>query len=183
MQNLRLPQYIPSSPRVNTWGKANWFSLLNLNPVYLKIPLDDESKRSASFGQYEYNILLFGLASGFLSLNRLIVKIFGNIKCKYYFLFSTIYIPMEPSTPIYGWLMRLHKAGLTVNQAKLILASDSIKFLGHVFKNQSVALHPNRIRPITDSPPPPRTNDLFLGLGSHLFKIHRELCTDITRIN
>lgn len=138
-------------------GKAKWFSLLDLNQDYLQITLDEESKKYTSFvcpfGQYKYNFLPFGLTSGDLVLTHLIEKIFDDIKYKHlYTFFDKICVYSNRSFDDHKKKvkLRLRDAGLAVNSEKLTLASDSVQFLEHVFRNQSMSLHPDRIQPITD---------------------------------
>lgn len=67
-------------------GKADWYSLLDLNSAYNQIPLSEESKRYTAFvtpfQEYEFNFVPFGLSSGGSVLNHLIETILGDLKYK-----------------------------------------------------------------------------------------------------
>lgn len=47
-------------------------------------------------------------------------------------------------------IQRLNDAGLTINPKKITVASNHIKFLGHVVPNHSISIHPEHIKPIDD---------------------------------
>lgn len=57
-------------------GKANWYSLLDLNSAYNQIPLAESSKRFTAFvtpfQQYEFNFVPFAISISGSVLNQLI---------------------------------------------------------------------------------------------------------------
>lgn len=160
-------------------GKARLFSILDLNQAYNQIPLDEPSKQFTSFvvpwGQYEFNFLPFGLASGSMVLTSLIDRIFGDIKFKFIFNFfddlciytdGTLDDHLEKVREV---VSRLQKAGLTVNPQKMTIAADRIQFLGHTFTQGAVTIHSDRTRPIDQFPTPRNQKQLARFLGMTAF--------------
>lgn len=159
-------------------GQARWFSTLDLNAAYNQIPLDEQSKKYTSFvvpwAQYEFEFLPFGLASGSFALTALMDKIMGDIKFKYVFaFFDDLCIYSNGSfedhlLKVREVVTRLQKAGLTINPDKITIAANHIQFLGHMFSNQNVSIHPDRTRPIDQFPIPKNVKQLsrFLGMSA-----------------
>lgn len=159
-------------------GQARWFTLLDLNQAYNQIPLDEGSKKFTAFvvpwAQYEFNNLPFGLASGSMVLTSLIDKIFGDLKFRFvYNFFDDLCVYSEGSFEdhlgkVGVVIQRLKDAGLTVNPEKIQVASNQVQFLGHLFSNKSVTIHPDRTKPIDEFPPPRNIKQLsrFLGMAA-----------------
>lgn len=160
-------------------GQARWFTLLDLNSAYNQIPLSEQSKPYTSFvvpwAQFEFNYLPFGLASGSMVLTSLIDRIFGDIKFKYvYNFFDDLCIYSDGSfddhlIKVRSAIERLRDAGLTVNPEKITVASNHIQFLGHIFANHSISIHPDRTQPIDNFPVPKNIKQLSRFLGMTAF--------------
>lgn len=157
---------------------AKYFTLLDLNSAYNQIPLAEESKALTSFvvswQQYEYNYVPFGLANGAYALTALINKLFGDIKFKYVFAFFddiVIYSKTfeEHKLHVEEALVRLKRAGLTINPAKMVVASSEIEFLGHRISNNTLSVDPEKTRPIDEFPRPKNIKQLarFLGMSAY----------------
>lgn len=159
-------------------GKAKYYTLLDLNSAYNQIPLHPDSKKYTSFvvpwAQYEFNFVPFGLANGSMVLTDLMNKIFGDIKFNYVYTFFddlVIYSNTfsEHLTHVKEVLNRLKNAGLTINPAKMILASNEIEFLGHVIKDHTLSISRERTKPIDEYPAPKNLKQVSRFLGMTAF--------------
>jgi hypothetical protein len=158
-------------------GSGTVFSTIDLVSAYNQIPLTERSKQFTSFvvptGQYEYNRIPFGIASGSMVLSKLMDKIFSDIKYKFlypYFDDIVIYSDSVAShlKHLDIVLARLRDAGLTVSPGKMVIGTHKIEFLGHIFENGKVSLNPDRTKPIDQFPTPTNIKKLakFLGMCS-----------------
>lgn len=104
------------------------------------------------FDQYHYNLNPYVYATNGLTPKGLIEKIYGDIKYEHLIsFFDNMCIYSNGSfedhlSKIEDVLVRLREFGLTVNLDKFTFVLNSILFLVHVFKNQPVPLHPDRVR-------------------------------------
>lgn len=158
-------------------GSGKVFSTIDLVSAYNQIPLTEQSKQYTSFvvptGQYEWNRIPFGIASGSMILSKLMNKIFSDILYKFIFPYfddlviysDSVDSHLEHLTIVFN---RLQKAGLTVNPGKMVIGTHRIEFLGHIFENQKVTLNPERTKPIDQFPTPTNLKKLakFLGICS-----------------
>lgn len=176
-------------------GQARHFSLLDLNQAYNQIPLDEESKKYTSFvvpwAQFEFNFLPFGLASGSMVLTSLLDKIFGDIKYNYVFIFFDDVCVYSNGTiedhlaKVKEVVDRLHRAGLTVNPEKIVVAADRIQFLGHTFSKGAVTISQERTEPIECFPTPRNTKQLsrFLGMTAFYARFIKDYATITKPLN
>ena len=68
-------------------------------------------------------------------------------------------------------LQKLQDAGLTLNE-KCEFRKPSVKFLGHIIDGDGIRADPDKIKAITDFPPPTNITELqrFLGMTNQLAK-------------
>jgi hypothetical protein len=118
--------------------KAKYFTKLDLTKGYWQIPLDNESKEYTAFqgpdGLYQYNYMPFGLATAPATFNKIVRKLFSNVKhVVTYFDDICIYTDdwethIKVTRQVFD---TLKKAGFTVKPSKLEIGKQSIEFLGH----------------------------------------------------
>lgn len=156
-------------------GQAKWYTLLDLNSAYMQIPLTERSKKYTAFvvpfGEFEFNVVPFGLSTGSQVLTRLIDKIFGDIKYKYIFnFFDDLVVYTDGSFSqhlkhLKEVITRLQRAGLTVNPEKMTIASNHIEFLGHIFSKGTVTFDSDKIQPIINFPTPKNAKQVSRLIG------------------
>lgn len=156
-------------------AQSKWYTLLDLNSAYLQIPLTEQSKKYTAFvvpfGEYEFNVVPFGLATGSQVLTRLISKIFGDLMYKNIFsFFDDLVIYSNGSFSdhlehLKEVIVRLQKAGLTVNPEKMTVASNCIEFLGHIFQNGTVKFDNKKVQPILEFPTPKNAKQVSRLVG------------------
>lgn len=156
-------------------GKGVIFSTIDLVSAYNQIPLTERSKRFTSFvvptGQYEFNRIPFGIASGSMILAKLMDKIFSEYKYIFLLPYFDDIVIFSDSVQAHKEhlrivLAKLEEAGLTVNPGKMVIGTHKIDFLGHIFENGKVSLNPERTKPIDQFPQPRNIKQLgkFLGM-------------------
>ena len=135
------------------FGKAKFFTSLDLNSTYHQIPLKEESRRYTAFATdwnlYEYCRVPFGIAVGTQVLTRLLDKIFSDIKLKYLYHYLddlVVYAETfeEHVQHVREVLERLRRAKLTVKLSKVSFATPQLEFLGHIVGPRGVQINPER---------------------------------------
>lgn len=157
------------------FGKAKFFSSLDLNKAYHQIALEEDSKHVTAFATdwnlYEFNRVPFGLATGAAVLSRLLDHIFSDFKFKFVFhylddlvVFSNTF--EEHVDHLNKVLGRLRNAGLTVKPSKVSFARDTLSFLGHVVSEKGVSVDHSRIQSVLDFPQPRDVKGIsrFIGM-------------------
>lgn len=156
-------------------GQAKWYTLLDLNSAYLQIPLTERSRKYTAFvvpfGQFEFQVVPFGISTGSQVLTRLIDKIFGDIKYKNIFNFFDDLVVYSNGSfgdhldKLRDVLARLQRAGLTINPEKMTVASNQIEFLGYIFRNGSVTFDREKIKPLLEFPTPRNVKQVSRVVG------------------
>ena len=74
-------------------------------------------------------------------------------------------------------LTRLLEAGVTLNLDKCEFSTQRDKFLGHVISSSGIEADPEKLRAITDLPPPQNVQEVrtFLGMVNQLGKFSEHL--------
>ena len=157
------------------FGKARYFTTLDLNQAYHQIPLSAASKPLTAFctdwNLYQYSRVPFGLATGAQVLTRLLDRVFHDLKFDfvYHYLDDVVVYSEnfeEHLVHVKTVFDRLRSAGLTVKPEKVVFATQEIAFLGHIISSAGVKIDPERTRSIRDFPPPRDVKGIsrFLGM-------------------
>lgn len=145
------------------FGKAKFFSIIDLNQAYHQIPLKAESRPLTAFcvpwNLYQFRRVPMGLAVGAQTLTRLLDSLFHDVKFRYVFNYLDDLLVYSETfedhlRQLEEVFTRLKKAKLTVNPAKLQYARSEISFLGHLVSSKGVRIDPDRVQGIRDFPPP-----------------------------
>ena len=165
----------------NWFGKAKFFTTLDLNQAYHQIPLSKASKPLTAFctdwNLYQYTRVPFGLATGAQVLSRLLDRVFQDIKFEFvYHYLDDVAIYSESFEEhlehIRLVLERLRQAGLTVKPQKVVFATQEISFLGHLVSPGCVRIDPEWTKPIRDFPVPRDARGIarFVGMVNFYHK-------------
>jgi len=156
------------------FGKARYFTTIDLNQAYYQIPLSEASKPLTAFctdwNLYQYARVPFGLATGAQVLTRLLDRVFQDLKFKfvYHYLDDVAYSESfeQHLVHIKTVLNRLRSAGLTVKPDKVVFATQEISFLGLVISPSGVRIDRERTRVIREFLPPRDVKGVsrFLGM-------------------
>jgi len=146
------PVPLPDVHSACQWfGKARYFTTIDLNHAYYQIPLSEASKPLTAFctdwNLYQYARVPFGLATGAQVLTRLLDRVFQDLKFKivYHYLDDVVVYSEsfeQHLVHIKTVLDRLRSAGLTVKPDKVVFTTQEISFLGHVISPSGVRIDP-----------------------------------------
>jgi hypothetical protein len=154
---------IESVPLLDVHAAFDWFTdpkvftTLDLNQAYRQIPLSKESRYLTAFctdwNLYQYKRVTFGLATGAQVLTMLLDQAFQDIKFDfmYHYLDDVVIFSKnfkEHLCHVSIVLQRLHEAGLTVKQQKVVFATEEISFLGHLILPRSVRIDQSEREPL-----------------------------------
>lgn len=178
------------------FGKAKFFSVIDLNQAYHQIPLSERSRDLTAFCVpwmlYRFTRVPFGLATGAQVLTRLLDQVFEDVKFKFVFNFlddCVVYSETfdEHLEHLREVFTRLRTAGLTVNPKKLRLAVPEISFLGHLVSERGVSIDPSRTTSIRKYEQPNNAKSVarFIGMVNFYSKfIHNfaEVAAPLNRL-
>ena len=156
--------------------KSEYLTKLDLTKAYLQIPLEEHSKKFTSFvcefGQFEFNVVPFGIKFASGLCNRLIKSILSDCDS-----FVTSYVDdlvvhsetfEEHLEHLDIVLSKLKSAGVTLNLSKCRFSQSEIKFLGVRVGGGKVKPDPSKTIAIRDFQKPVNKKMLrsYLGLLS-----------------
>jgi len=163
---------------LDTFGKAKYFSTLDLASGYWQVEIKPEDREKTAFitneGLYEFNVMPFGLTNAPATFQRLMNKIFKEQLNK----FVVIYIDDTNvfSTTFEKHLIHLRTVfdklrinGLKLQPSKCHFGKTSLAFLGHIIGKDGIQPDPNKVSAIQQFPIPTNLTILrgFLGLASY----------------
>jgi len=160
---------------------ANYFTVIDLNKAFLQCPLAKNSRDITSFstifGKYQMKRVCFGLQVGSSVLSSYLDKVFNDIKFKYVINFCDDIIIYSSSKSehlehVKEVIARLSKHKLTVNVDKAKFFCQEVSFLGHIIKNNTVTIDPERTVAIKNFPVPKNVKQVrqFTGMCSYWAK-------------
>ncbi|EXX52028.1 gag-pol fusion protein [Rhizophagus irregularis DAOM 197198w] len=136
---------------LNSFGKAQWFTSLNLASEYWQVEMDPADRPKTAFiiqfGTYQFKVMPFGLYD---------VIIYSD----------TFEQHLEHLRVIFD---RLEDAGLKLNPDKCSFVKEELEFLGHIVSNRGIRTDPAKIQKVKDFPTPLNVTQLrgFFGLASY----------------
>ena len=160
-------------------GQGKSFSKLDLAHAYQQILLDENSKQyvviNTHKGLYQYNRLLFGVASAPSIFQRTMEGILRGIHnvCIY---INDILITgpteQEHLKTLDQVLTRLEEAGLRLKRTKCFFMQPSVEYLGHNISAEGLRPTKEEVRAICDAPAPSNVSQLrsFLDLLNYYGK-------------
>ena len=163
---------------LDTFGKAKYFSTLDLASGYWQVEIKPEDKEKTAFiineGLYEFNVMPFELTNVPATFQRLMNKIFKEQLNK----FVVIYIDDTNvfSTTFEKHLIHLRTVfdklrtnGLKLQPSKYHFGKTSLAFLGHIIGKDGIQPDPTKASAIQQFPIPTNLTILrgFLGLASY----------------
>ena len=160
-------------------GGSKWFSTLDLMSGYWQIPLTEQAKPKTAFsccaGNFEFNVLPFGLTTAPACFQRLMELVLSGINWKS----ACVYIDDilvythgdfdQHLKDLNEVFTRLRKANLKLKPAKCSFARSSVPFLGHVISRDGCSPEQAKIEAIKNYPVPTNVRAVraFLGLASY----------------
>ena len=152
---------------------AKWFSALDADEGFWQLSLDRDSSYLCSFitpwGRFRFTKMPFGLVTASDEFQRMTDQLFGSIEG------ATVVVDdilvwgstkEQHDQRLQAVLERCREVGMVLNASKCRLAQSSVRYLGHIFSQQGMAIDPGRIRDIMEVPSPTSAKDVqhFLGM-------------------
>ena len=166
-------------------GNAQYFSTFDLASGYWQIPMSEADKEKTAFvtyeGQYQYNVMPFGLCNAPATFQRLMDTVLAGLKwqnCLVYLddviVFSNNFNKhLEDLNQV---LTRLAEAGLKLKAKKCHLCCEEVEFLGHVLTNKGIKANPEKLDIINKWPIPESVKQIqsFLGFTGYYRRLIRD---------
>ena len=160
-------------------GESRIFTKLDANSGFWQIPLDDDSKLLIAFitpfGRLCFNRLPFGISSAPEIFQRTmsdILQDLDGVVCRMDDILIHGRNHVQHDARVRAVLLRLQRAGLTLNIQKCEFLQGRLKFLGHIVDAQGVHADPEKTRAIGHFPTPTTVTELqrFMGMVNQLGK-------------
>ena len=156
----------------------NYFIGLDCASGFYGIPTSEESRHILAFstpdGHYQYRRMPFGVRNAPCCYQRAIVTALGDLANTYCLAYLDDLLIVsrtkeEAFTRLEVVLEVLDKAGFSLNPDKCSFIKQSTIYLGYEVKNGNIRPHNDRIKALTELPPPKDRTALrsFLGLCSY----------------
>ena len=158
---------------------AKVFSKLDANSGFWQIPLSQPSRLLTTFitpmGRYCFNKLPFGISSAPEHFQRRMSEILAGLEgvlCQMDDVLIFGRDQAEHDRRLEAVLMRIEKAGVTLNPQKCEFRKDKLTFLGHVIDANGITADPEKTKAIVEMNPPTNIPELrrFLGMVNQLGK-------------
>jgi hypothetical protein len=178
---------------IETLHEAKFISKLDLTKAFLQIPLTESSTKYTSFvidnGQYEFNVVPFGIKFATGLCNRVINEILQD--CRSFvanFVDDLVVYSSNFKDHLYHVnlvLKKLYEAGLTLNRSKCSFANAEVKFLGVVVGRGKMRVDEEKLEAVRNFPRPIVKKDMrsFLGLINFYRKFAPNLATYASPLN
>ena len=187
-QQLQVDQY--PLPRIEdifaTLSGGERFSKIDLTQAYLQLQMNEESKKYLTInthkGLYQYNRLLFGVASAPAIWQRTIEQILQGlprVQCILDDMVITGRDDKEHLENLDKVLQRLEEFNVTVNKDKCRFFEKEIEFCGHIIDKHGLHKTQDKIKAILDMPEPENVTQVrqYLGLINFYHKFLPNIAT------
>ena len=177
--NLNTKKDVYPLPRVDDMldalGKADYFSVLDLQSGFWQIPLHPDDMEKTAFsttrGHYEFLVMAFGLCNAPATFQRAMDQLLRDLRafCQAYmddvitFTEGSFEKHVEKLEVV---LQRLQSAPMVAKPSKFKVLQRELKFLGHIISRRTVKPDPAKTAAVHAFPMPKCVKDLqsFLGL-------------------
>ena len=155
-------------------SKAEIFSTLDLRSGFWQVPLDKTSKAKSAFithqGIFEFNRLSFGMVNAPMSFQALMTKVLKNLNFKIALVYidDLIIFSRDFDQHLHHLSLvfnNLRAANLKLNPSKCKLATESVKYLGHIVSKQGLKVNPENIDKIKNCQRPINVKQVRSALG------------------
>ena len=173
---------------LSTLESAKVFTTIDLSSAYHQILLTDESKDITVFitteGLFCFTRIPFGLASTSSVFQRMMHKIFKDVKGVSYFQDDILIHAKdqeEHDTLLHTVLAHLKENGLTVQRDKCKFNQTAVHYLGHTVTPDKIKTKESLITAVVDAPAPQNKEQLcsFLGLCEYMSKFVKNFASKV----
>ena len=127
------------------------------------------------WGRFCFNVLPFGISSGSekfqKTMNQVLLGLEG-VECNIDDVLVHGKDQQKHDERLEAFLKRLLEAGVTLNLDKCVFSTKPVKFLGYVISSNEIEVDPDKVKAITDLPPPTNVREvrMFLVMVNQLSK-------------
>ena len=167
---------------------AKFFSKLDANSWFHQIPLTEDSKLLTTFitpsGRYAFNRMPMGILSAPEHGQKRLSQVLDGMEgVEVIFDDILIHAPTQElhDVRLEEVLVRLERAGITLNKDKCKICVKRVKFVGHIVSELGIEVDPEKVSALTEMTPPKNLPDLrrFLGMVNQFNKFCPKLA-DLT---
>lgn len=174
---------------------AKFISSIDLRKAFWQIPLDEASKEKTAFsiigrGHYQFNVVPFGLCNAAQTQQRLVDSIFGPKYEPHIFSYLDDILICSPTFEHHIELLKtvqklLKEAGLTINLEKCNFFKTTLKYLGFIVGNNSLATDPAKVESMTNYPRPQTSTEVkrFIGMCSWYRRFIKDFSSLVNPLN
>ena len=155
------------------------FSAIDLKDGFYNVKLDEASSKlctfNTMFGRYSFRRLPFGISSSPEVFYKRMEQLFGDIE-GVHVVFDDLIIAAVDVTQhdmiLRNLLTRARQFNVRFNKNKLQLRVEVVKYLGHRISSEGLKVDVDKVKAITEMPPPTDKKALlrFLGLIAYVAK-------------
>ena len=168
---------------------ARWFSTFDLRAGYHQVGLHPKDAHKTTFitrrGSFQFDVLPFGLCNAPATFERLMDLVMSGLNYESLLVYLDDIIVFSESLEVHLVrlelvFLRLEAAGLKLKASKCHIMRQRVLFLGHVVTPQGITTDPDKIKLVTDWPPPRNLKEVrsFVGLCSY----YRRYVKDFARV-
>ena len=168
---------------------ARWFSTFDLRAGYHQVGLHPKDAHKTTFitrrGSFQFDVLPFGLCNAPATFERLMDLVMSGLNYESLLVYLDDIIVFSETLEVHLVrlelvFLRLEAAGLKLKASKCHIMQQKVLFLGHVVTPQGIATDPDKIKLVTNWPPPRNLKEVrsFVGLCSY----YRRYVKDFARI-
>ncbi|XP_032230541.2 uncharacterized protein K02A2.6-like [Nematostella vectensis] len=177
---LKRPHYpmVTVEQVANRLSGATMFTTLDACSGYWQVEVDEESSKLLTFntpwGRYRFTRLPFGISSAPEIYQREMDRLFAGVAVEIIvddFLIHGKDIS-DVDRKMIAVLERSREVGLKFNPKKIKLRVPEVSYVGHVFTSEGLKPDPEKVRAISEMPPPSDKDGMqrFLGTINYLDK-------------
>lgn len=173
-------------------GQGKRFSKIDLAQAYLQMEMEESSKKyltiNTSKGLYQYNRLVFGIASAPAIWQKAMEQVLQGIPNTQCYLDDIVITGENDDAHLENLekvLKRLNEFGLRANKAKCEFFQDEIEYCGHKIDKNGLHKCKDKIDAVLKAPPPQNVSQLrsFLGLVNYYRKFLPNLSSVLHPLN
>lgn len=158
----------------------HWFSKLDIKSMYWQVLMDEKDREKTAFvvhcGQYEFNVMPFGLVSAPMTAMRVMDEVTRNLERYCFAFYDDILIYTntfeEHLMALDEIFSRLDRHNIKLNAKKCELLLESVIYLGHIVSPQGISPDPTKVESIKLFPTPKTVKQArsFIGMANFFRK-------------
>ena len=166
-------------------AKATYFTVLDMASGFWQLPLHPETKHKSSFitqqGQYQWNMMPFGLSNDTSTFQMTMSKVFGDLIFKSILIYVDDLIVYSSSfeqhlKDLEQVFNRLRQHNLALKPSQCHFAAQKVDYLGHVISKEGTKPNPNKTAVIDTYPVPKDKTHMkrFCGMSNFYRRFIRD---------